>query len=62
MRWEHFALNTGSPSFTKEIERVMTEHELLIERWSPIHLDKLLMLLSTKLGPIVPVNIGPTLE
>jgi hypothetical protein len=42
MRWEHFALNTGSPSFTKEIERVMTEHELLIERWSPIHLDKLL--------------------
>jgi uncharacterized protein len=42
MRWEHFALNTGSTSFTKEIERVMTEHELLIERWSPIHLDKLL--------------------
>lgn len=42
MRWEHFALNTGSPHFTKEIERVMTEHELLIERWSPIHLDKLL--------------------
>ena len=42
MRWEHFALSTGAGSFTKEIERVMTEHELLIERWAPIHLEKLL--------------------
>jgi uncharacterized protein len=42
MRWEQFALSTGAGSFTKEIERVMTEHELLIERWAPIHLEKLL--------------------
>ena len=42
MRWEHFVLNTGASSFVKEIERVMTEHELVIERWAPVHLDSLL--------------------
>jgi hypothetical protein len=42
MRWESFALNTGSDSFTKEIERVLREHELVIEAWAPVHLDTLL--------------------
>jgi uncharacterized protein len=42
MHWEHFALNTGAPSLTKEIEHVMTEHELLITKWAPVHLDTLL--------------------
>jgi uncharacterized protein len=42
MRWESFPLNTGSDSFTKEIERVLREHELVIETWAPIHLDMLL--------------------
>jgi len=42
MRWESFALNTGSDSFTKEIERVLREHELVIETWAPVHLDTLL--------------------
>jgi predicted AAA+ superfamily ATPase len=42
MRWESFPLNTGSDSFTKEIERVLREHELVIEIWVPVHLDTLL--------------------
>ena len=42
MRWESFPLNTGSDSFTKEIERVLREHELVIETWAPVHLDTLL--------------------
>jgi len=42
MRWESFPLNTGSDSFTKEIERVLREHELVIETWAPVHLDALL--------------------
>ena len=42
MRWESFPLNTGTDSFTKEIERVLREHELVIESWAPVHLDTLL--------------------
>jgi hypothetical protein len=42
MHWESFALNTGAPSFTKEIERILTEHELVIEKWAPVHLDAIL--------------------
>jgi predicted AAA+ superfamily ATPase len=42
LRWEHFALNTGSKSFSQEIQRVMQENELVIEKWAPVHLDTLL--------------------
>lgn len=42
MQWESFALNTGTESFTKEIERVLKEHELVIETWAPVHLDTVL--------------------
>ena len=42
MHWESFALNTGAQSFTKEIERILKEHELVIEKWAPVHLDTIL--------------------
>jgi len=42
MKWESFALNTGTESFTKEIERVLKEHELVIDTWAPVHLDTVL--------------------
>ena len=42
MRLESFALNTGAESFTKEIERVLKEHELVIQAWAPVHLDTVL--------------------
>jgi hypothetical protein len=42
LKWESFGLNTGAPSFTKEIERILKEHELVIEKWAPVHLDTIL--------------------
>ncbi len=42
MRWEPFALNTSSTSFSQEIERVLKENELVIDGWAPVHLDSLL--------------------
>jgi predicted AAA+ superfamily ATPase len=42
MRWEPFPLNTGSASFSQEIERLLKENELVIDRWAPVHLDGLL--------------------
>jgi uncharacterized protein len=42
LRWEHFALNTGTTSFSTEIHRVLEENEFAIERWAPLHLDTLL--------------------
>ena len=42
MRWEHFALNTGSASLSQDLERILKENELVIEQWAPVHLDGLL--------------------
>ncbi len=44
VRWQPLALNTGAPHWCQEIERVLTEHELVIVRWAPIHLSQLLRL------------------
>ena len=38
MQIEAFPLNTAGASVSREIERVCTENELVIENWSPIHL------------------------
>lgn len=35
---EAFPLNTSGSSLAKELERICTEHELVIPTWSPIHL------------------------
>lgn len=40
--WEHFTLNSGAANWSQEIERVLTENELLINEWAPIHLAKVL--------------------
>ena len=42
IRWEHFQVNAGAPNLSHEIERVLTENELLITQWAPIHLAKVL--------------------
>ena len=42
IRWEHFQINAGAPNLSQEIERVLTENELLITQWAPIHLAKVL--------------------
>ena len=42
---EPFALNTGGSSFGSELERTCLENELVITKWSPVHLrDKLRLL------------------
>ncbi|NMM07407.1 DUF499 domain-containing protein [Polaromonas sp.] len=42
IQWEHFQVNAGAPNLSQEIERVLTENELLINQWAPIHLAKVL--------------------
>ena len=42
IQWEHFQVNAGAPNLSQEIERVLTENELLITQWAPIHLVKVL--------------------
>ena len=42
IQWEHFQVNAGAPNLSQEIERVLTENELLITQWAPIHLAKVL--------------------
>ena len=42
IQWEHFQVNPGTPNLSQEIERVLTENELLITEWAPIHLAKVL--------------------
>lgn len=40
--WEVFPLNAGAANLTQEVERVLTENELVITRWAPVHLQRLL--------------------
>lgn len=40
--WENFALNPASQGLGREIERVLTENELVIGEWAPTHLSRLL--------------------
>ena len=42
MQWEHFPLNPSAADLTQEIARVLTDNELLITEWSPIHLATML--------------------
>ena len=42
IRWETFALSTHAPHFTREIERILRENELVIPEWSPVHLKTIL--------------------
>lgn len=40
--WETFQVSASSPNWSQEIEKVLTENELLISNWSPIHLHRYL--------------------
>jgi uncharacterized protein len=40
--WEAEQVPSGSANLTEAIERILSEHELLIGRWSPIHLAEML--------------------
>ncbi len=42
IRWETFALSTHVPHFTREIERILRENEIVISEWSPVHLKTIL--------------------
>jgi len=42
VQWEHFPVNPGAANVGQEIERVLTENELVIKQWAPIHLARLL--------------------
>ncbi|MFT4256154.1 MAG: DUF499 domain-containing protein [Pseudoxanthomonas sp.] len=38
--WEHHALNPAAQGLGRELDRVVTENELVIREWSPIHLNR----------------------
>lgn len=40
--WETIQVSASSPNWSQEIEKVLTENELLISNWSPIHLHRYL--------------------
>lgn len=40
--WEHYALNPAAQGLGRELDRVLTENELVIREWAPIHLHRLL--------------------
>jgi len=42
IQWDHFQINPAVINRTEEIEKVLKEHELLINEWAPIHLAKML--------------------
>jgi len=42
IEWEAIRLNTGATSVVQEVEKRLTEEEMLLKAWSPIHLDHML--------------------
>ena len=42
IEWEGFVLNPAKPGLGKEIDQVLTENELVIQEWAPVHLHNLL--------------------
>ncbi len=42
IEWESIRLNTGATSIVSEIEKRLTDEEMLLKAWSPIHLDHML--------------------
>lgn len=42
IQWDHFQINPATQNRTEEIEKILKEHELLINEWAPIHLAKML--------------------
>lgn len=42
VEWEVFNLNPAKPGLGREIDQVLTENELVIQEWAPVHLHNLL--------------------
>lgn len=42
VEWESFTLNPARPGLGKEIDAALSEHELVIREWAPVHLHNLL--------------------
>lgn len=42
IEWEAFPLNPASQGLGRELDRVVTENELIITEWAPVHLHNLL--------------------
>jgi predicted AAA+ superfamily ATPase len=42
IEWEPYALNAATPGLGREVDRVLTENELVIREWAPIHLHDVL--------------------
>ena len=42
IEWEAFSLNPAKPGLGKEIDQALTENELVIQEWAPVHLHNLL--------------------
>ena len=42
MEWEDLRINTGASDLTEEVEKRLTDEELLLKVWSPIHLNNML--------------------
>ncbi len=42
LEWEDLRINTGASNITEEIEKRLTDEEMLLKVWSPIHLDNML--------------------
>lgn len=40
--WEHYVLNPAAQGLGRELDRVLTENELVIREWAPIHLHRML--------------------
>ncbi|MDK2889756.1 MAG: hypothetical protein PWR21_388 [Methanoculleus sp.] len=40
--WERYQINPSAQQFSQEIERILRENEVIIERWAPVHLKTLL--------------------
>lgn len=42
VEWEAYPLNPATKSLSQEIESVLTEHEIVIREWAPLHLHRLM--------------------
>jgi predicted AAA+ superfamily ATPase len=40
--WEAFTVNAGATNLTQEVERILAENELVISKWAPVHLHRML--------------------
>lgn len=42
IEWKMYPLNPATPGLGKEVDRLLTENELVIREWAPVHLRNML--------------------